>query len=160
MALVDVQTAKTHLRVLHGAEDSKVEDLIAAAEVQMRSFLGRNVYASDEDFAAARAAAPAALSAASASYATSLETIQNTDFADDVARDLAYEDLHIAYYAAIAENRRTMRGIVMTKNEQTALLQIVAHLWANRGEDAGTPGIPDSARNLLWCKRIGVMGLL
>lgn len=53
MSLIDLATAKLHLRVDDDAEDALIELYIEAAETAAADFLNRNVYATPDDLAAA-----------------------------------------------------------------------------------------------------------
>lgn len=59
MSLVDVPTAKLHLRVDDSAEDVLIQLYIEAAEASVVEFLNRNVYANQAAMDAAAEAPPA-----------------------------------------------------------------------------------------------------
>jgi hypothetical protein len=153
--LVDVDTAARELRItLETGEDADLERKLNSAQEQAQSFLGRNVYATQEELTAAIDAAPATLSAASAAY--------------DAARDAAcaMENHHEArlnarlakdtYNEAIEAWQRTVRGMVANDSVRTAILLITGSLWEHRGDEDAIEGIPKAALAILWPFRIGL----
>lgn len=152
--LVDLATAKLHLRVTDGSEDVGITAMLATAEEQAQAFLNRGVYDTPEALAAAIAAAPAALSAASVAYdaaltaASALETCVERLLNEQLAKDV--------YNAAIEAWILAMRGMVVNDSIITAILLIVASLWEHRGDEDAVAGIPQAAERLLWPSRIGV----
>lgn len=154
MPLIDVPTAKSELRVTHDAEDADIARKLAAAEEQAAAFLGRNVYATQEDLDAAVAAAPAALSAATTAYDAAMEASGAVDVA--IERELHERLAKDTYNAAIETWQRTVRGMVVNDSVRTAILLITASLWEHRGDEDAVQGVPPAARSFLWPWRVGL----
>jgi hypothetical protein len=153
--LVDVATATRELRLsLETGEDADLERKLAAAEEQAIMFLGRNVYATPEDFTAAKAAAPDALAAAKTAYDTDIDAARA--IADCDQRAYAERLAKDTYNAALEEWNRTMRGIISTDSIATAILLIAGSLWEHRGDEDNVVGIPPAAERFLWPFRIGI----
>lgn len=152
--LVDVPSAKVHLRVAGGAEDdAKVGDFLETAQEQAQLYLGRNVYATQEDLDAAIAAAPATLSAARAAYEEGLGAAQ---LLDDPVEYMTQERAVLArYWRARDTVDRVHRGILITAPVRTAILLTAANLWEHRGDEAGIQDLPEAAMGFLRPLRIG-----
>lgn len=154
MPLVDLATAKMHLRVTHDSEDTLIEAFVASAQEQAQAFLNRNLYAGESDLAGAIAAAPEALAAASVAYDAAMEAAGALENGTEAA--LNYRAARDAYSAAIEEWRRTVYGMVANESVRTGVLLITASLWEHRGDEDAVVGIPQAARTFLWPWRIGL----
>jgi hypothetical protein len=151
--LVDVATAKLHLRVTSAEEDARITAFLAAAEEQVTAFLGRNVYATQGDLDAARAAAPD-VSAATTTYGDALTASAAVVSLDErLVYQRRAEDV---YRGAIETWERTGRGMVANESIRTAILLITASLWEHRGDEDAAEGIPQAAYRCLWPWRAGV----
>lgn len=153
--LIDVATAarELHVALLPGEEADMERKLNAAAELA-QAFLGRNVYASQEELDAAAAAAPAALAAAASAYddalllALGLPTRIEREQAASIARGTR-NDAEDAY-------RRAVRGLVLSDSVRTAILLTAGGLWEHRGDESAVPGMPAAAQAFLGPLRIGL----
>lgn len=153
MPLVDLATAKLHLRVTHDEEDALLVAFLPAAEEQVSAFLNRNVYASQQDLEAAQTAAPAALTAARAALDTATATLELVTVEE---RDATTAVALAAFRDAVDGYERAMRGMLVTESVRTAVLLIAASLWEHRGDEDAIVGIPPAARSFLWPFRIGI----
>lgn len=155
MPLVDVATATRELRLsLEAGEDADLARKLASAEEQAALFLGRNLYATQEDLTAAIAAAPATLSAASAARDTAMEAAA---LVEEVTERQLHERLaKDTYNAAIVAWQRTVYGMVINDSIRTAILLTAGSLWEHRGDEDAIEGIPQAARAFLWPHRIGI----
>jgi hypothetical protein len=122
--------------------------------VQAILFLGRTVYATQEDLAAAIAAAPAALAAASAAYDAAMEAAAAVTNATEL--ELQQRLAKDTYNASIESWQRTVRGMVVNDSILTAILLTTASLWEHRGDEDAIAGVPQAARTFLWPFRIGL----
>lgn len=151
--LVDVATAKPHLRVADDSQDAQIEAFLRAAEEQATLFLDRNVYEDQTALDAALAALPA-LSAAQDAYDAALAAVASE--AGEVERTLQQQLALDNFRAAQDAWTRTVRGMVVTDSIRTAILLITASLWEHRGDEDLVQGVPPAARMLLWPYRIGL----
>jgi hypothetical protein len=151
MPLVDVVTAKLHLRVTHDSEDALLQTFIAAAERYVVAFLGRNVYATQEEVDEAVAGAPAALEAAATAYEAAMDAAGAVEVSD--ARTLAEENALRDYRRAMNDGILDRRAMVLSDNVKLAILLTVASLWEHRGEEDAVVGVPAAARTFLWLDR-------
>lgn len=133
--LIDLSTAKAHLRVDGADDDVMIAIYAGAAERAAIEFIGRNIYADPAALAAAVAAAPAALSAATATYDAAVLAADALDAG--VEQDMALMAADEAYSAAKAAARMTHQGIVINDQIKAAMLLTIGHLYANR-EDVAT----------------------
>jgi len=132
MSLVTLDAAKVHLKVELDAheEDDLIQRDINAAELSAAKYLNRALFADVDARAAAIAAVPAALAAAAADYAAASAAADM--IADDVARALAQAAAADEYTAAQVKARTTYAGMVIHDDILSAILLVVAHLYANR----------------------------
>lgn len=155
--LIDLPTAKLHLRVDGAAEDAILALYIGAAEQSAMDFLNRKVYADQVALDEAVAAVPAALSAAQAAYAIAVaEANALTDYGmADARKAQAFDTYTMAHMLA----RETRAGMVVNAAVKAAILLILGHLYANR-EDVVTgtiaTDIPMGSRALLMPYRTGM----
>lgn len=156
MPLVDVATAKPQLRVplADTSRDADIARMLAASEEQATSFLGRNVYATPEELAAAVAAAPAALTAATAAYNAAMAAAVLV--VSEAERTLQQSLATSTYRAAQDAYMRTMAGIVVTESVRVAILLTTASQWEHLGDEDQIQGVPPAARTFLWPLRIGI----
>lgn len=128
--LIDLDTAKRHLRVDSDDDDAQILICIGAAERYAAEFIERNIYPTQEAFTAAVAAAPAALSAATVAYDAAVATAEGVTVA--VERDMAMMAANETYSTAQTAARATYRGIVINDQIKAAMLLITGHLFENR----------------------------
>jgi hypothetical protein len=152
--LVDLPTAKLHLRVTHDEEDALLAAFLPTAEEQVSAFLNRNVYAAQSDLEAAQAAAPAALTTARAALDT--VTTAALELASAQERDATTAAALAAFRDAVDGYERVMRGMLVTESVRTAILLITASLWEHRGDEDVIVGVPAAARSILWPFRTGI----
>lgn len=128
--LIDLATAKLHLRVDGSADDTMIGVYIDAAESAAARFLNRYIYANSTDRTTARDAVPAALALATLDYEAAIDAVDAmTPGADaDMAR-LAAEE---AYTEAKTDARMTYQGVVLNAQIKAAILLTVGHLFENR----------------------------
>lgn len=154
MALVDVATAKVHLRVTHSDEDARIESMVAAAQEQAEAFLNRRIYEDTYAQDEALTQAPAILSDAEEVYDAALEAAGALE--SQTERNLAETDALAAWKDAQEASRMARRGMVVNESIRTAILLITASLWEHRGDEDTVAGIPPAARAFLWPYRIGL----
>lgn len=147
MPLVDVATAVRELRLtLEPGEEEDLERKLTAAEEQAFLYLGRNVYATPEELAAAIATATltTATSAYEAAMITAALIVSSTQRGAEerLARD--------TYAAAIDQWDRVMRGMLLNDSIKVAILHIAGNLWEHRGDEEDIVGVPPSAERFLW----------
>ena len=140
MSLIDLPTAKAHLRVEANYPDEQVESKLLAAESMVAQFLNRRIYATAEVLTAAVAAVPATLTAAGSAYEAALEAA--ADIEDASTQEAAQEYACRVYSAAKTDARETYSGIVINKAIETAILLVTANLFENRGDDPSIGGFP------------------
>lgn len=154
MALVDVITARRELRAPPETADADIQRKLATAEEQVFLFLGRNVYETSEDLAAARAAAPAVLAAASSAHEAAMAAAALVT--DTTQRGVQERFAKDDYNAAIEGWDRTMRGMLATDTIRTAILMVAANLLEHAGDEPDVPGVSPAAYDLLWLLRAGL----
>lgn len=155
--LLDLSTAKLHLRVIGADEDTTITLYAKAAEQAAVSFIDRRVFADDTALSAAIAAAPAALSAATVAYKAAIADAASVSEPVEQAEALRVADL--AYNRARIASRQVHDGIVINEAITAAMLLTIGHLYTNR-EDAvvGTIAaeLPLGSRFLLQPYRTGM----
>lgn len=151
--LVDLATAKAHLRVTYASEDALIDMLLGAAEGKVQSFLGRRVYPTEDDAVAAREAAPGLVQAAATAYEAAMAAAALLEPSDE--RTLAEDDALAVYRSALDAAQADRRAMALTNEVRTAVLLTLAHLFAERGDGGGTAavGMPQAAREFLWPAR-------
>lgn len=155
--LIELDTAKTHLRVYGTDEDELIAMWLTAAERAASEFMNRNIYPDQTALDAAKAAAPVALDAALAAFEAAIEAARDktTDAAREFAQFSALEALTNARVAA----RKAVQGIVVDEEITTAILLTLCHLYENRSDSyAGKPitVLPMGARTFLQPKRVSM----
>lgn len=157
MPLIDLPTAKAHLRLESDYPDEQVTPYLAAAELRAAEFLNRRVYASQGELDAAVAAVPAALTTASEAHAAAIEVADAID--DQVARRAARDYADLAYLQAQAVAVETRAGIVVNAAITAGVLLILGHLFENRQDvQAGVTvvQVPMGSQYLLMPYRVGL----
>jgi hypothetical protein len=155
--LIDLPTAKLHLRVDGTAEDAILPLYIGAAEQSAMEFLNRKVYADQAALTAAVAAVPASLTAATATYAAAMT---EADLLADLAeREFAYFVAAEAYLASRALAREICAGMVVNDAVKAAVLLMTGHLFENRENVVvGAPAteLPMGAKAIMQPYRVGL----
>lgn len=157
MSLLDLPTAKSHLRVDDDYPDEQVEPYLLAAELSAQEFLNRRVFASAAAMAAAVAAVPAALEAAVAARDAALEAAEDIEDAGQACEARAYA-CHV-YSQALEAARETRYGVVVDDLIKAAMLLILGHLFDNRKDvqtGISVAELPMGSRVLLQPYRIGL----
>lgn len=148
--LIDLPTAKLHLRVDGSDEDALIGVYLAAAEGMAVEIMDRKLYADSTALDAAVAAAPAAFAAAVAAYGAAIDAaLLLTD--EDQARE-AVRVAMLAYTRARIEARQTHDGIVINDIIKAAVLLTVGSLYAQREDvvvGASVAALPNGADYLL-----------
>ena len=153
--LLDLPTAKLHLRVIGTDEDTLIAVYIAAAELSAVSTIERKVYADAPALAAAIAAAPATLAAALVAYDAAVAAANLL-----TEPDLTCEALRVAeadYFKAKITFRQTNDGIVVNDSIRSAVLLIVGHLYNSREDvvvGVSVTKLPNGAEWLLQPYRV------
>lgn len=157
--LLDLSTAKAHLRVLESDEDTLITLYIGASEGAAVSYLNRKLYADSTALNAAIAAVPAALSAATATYEAAI--VAADLLTNEVEQDAAYVAAETAYSLAQTTARETSDGLVVNDTIKAAMLLTIGDLFALREDTivgVSVASMPMGARALLNPYRAG-MGL-
>lgn len=138
MSIIDLATAKLHLRVDDSAEDATIQIYLDAAEAASSSYLNRNVYADSSALTAAQSAAPAALATATATYtaAVAAADLMEDGLGKDTANQIALEN----YQLALSNYKRTMKGMVINNAVKAAILMHCGTLFATRESVSQMPG--------------------
>lgn len=127
-SLVTLALAKSQERITQNAEDTLVQQYLDAADVQIREYLDRCVYATQGDLDTAKQAV--SLTDAFAAYeaaATAWESSSQSEL-DAVTWEAAKSD----WRAARTDAQRVLRGIVLNPAITQAILLLVAHWCVNR----------------------------
>lgn len=128
--LIDLATAKLHLRVDGTADDTMIALYIGAAESAAAQFLNRNIYADSSARTTARDAIPAALAIATLDYEAEIDAVEAmTVGADSYMARLAADE---SYTEAKTAARMTYQGIVINDQIKAAILLTIGHLFENR----------------------------
>lgn len=154
MSLIDLPTARGHLRVDPDYPEAQVALYLNAAERLVAEFLNRRVFADDAELVAAVIAVPAAVTAASAAYDTALEAA--ADIEDDATQRAAREHACRAYARAKTAARETYDGIVVNEAIEAAILLTMTSLHENRGDDPALAGLPLAAIQMAHPFRVGL----
>lgn len=128
--LVDLDTAKLHLRVIGTDDDSLTALYISAAAKLAVGYIQRNIYADAPALAAAVTDAPVALAAATVVYDAAILAAEAMDAGVD--QDMAVFAADEAYTVAKTAARMTHQGVVIDEQIQMAILLTVGHLFENR----------------------------
>lgn len=152
-SLVALALAKSQERITQNAEDTLIQQYLDAADVQVREYLDRCVYATQGDLDTAKQGV--SLTDAFTAYETARATWDSSSGTelDVVTWDAAKSDWREARVAA----NRVYRGIVVNPAITQAILLLVAHWCVNReAVVADRPvELPWGVQNLLTGFRIG-----
>ncbi len=157
MSLIDLPSAKAHLRVASDYPDAQVTVYLSAAETMAAQFLNRNIYADQSALNTAVAAVPAALIAAGTAYEAAMTAAEA--ITDAVARSAAEEYAAAVYAAAQDSARRAHAGIVIDDMIRAGVLLILGHLFEFREDTiAGTivAPLPQGSRAVLMPYRVSM----
>lgn len=131
--LIDLDTAKAHLRVDGADDDAIIAVYIGAAERAASEYIERLIYADQAALTAAWAAVPAELTAATTAYDAAMLAAGALDAGAE--QDMAVLGAKEAYTTAKTAARMAYQGIVINDQIRAAILLTIGHLYANR-EDA------------------------
>lgn len=156
MSIVDLSTAKAHLRLEDDYPDSQVLPKLEASERMAAEFLNRRIYGADSELATAVSGVPTALVAAGAAYQVALTTADAID--DEVARCAAQGYARRVYREAQAAAGETYAGIVINQQIEAAILLTLGHLFENRQDvqQGAVQQLPVGATQLLFPFRVGL----
>jgi len=157
MSLIDLPTAKAHLRVGVGYPDEQVVPYLNAAESSAAQFLSRRIFENQGALDTAVAAVPAALSAAGTAYQAAMTTAGAIE--DDVARRAAEGYALRAYRDAQTAASETYAGIVINPQIEAAILLTMGHLFESREDvvvGATATAMPFGSQQLLFPFRVGL----
>lgn len=155
--LIDLPTAKAHLRVDTSTDDAQITLYLSAACDMAARFLNRNIYEDQNAMDAAIASVPASILAAGVIYTNA--TTANAAIEDEVAR-LAENDYALMAYGDVQSQGYAARyGIVINDTIRAGILLILGHLYENR-EDvvAGVTvaSLPMGSRAVLMPYRVAM----
>lgn len=161
MSLIDLPTAKAHLRLESDYPDEQVQGKLDAAESAAAQFINRRVFESAETLSAAIAAVPAGLTTAGTAYAAAITAADALD--DEGARCAARDYACETYRQACSLARETYAGISKEDERwplfEAGALLILGHLFENR-QDVVTGTIVTEMKNgahqLLFPLRVGL----
>jgi len=154
VSLIDLPTARAHLRVDPDYPEAQVAIYLNAAERLVAEFLNRRVYADDAALVAAVGAVPAALTAARAAYDAALEAA--SDIEDSATQEAARDYACRTYERAKSLARETYDGVVTNEAIEAAILLTMTNLHENRGDDPALAGLPVAAVQLAFPFRVGL----
>lgn len=157
MSLIDLPTAKSHLRLDDDFPDEQVEPYLNAAEESAQDFLNRLVFADQQALDEAIAAIPAMLTSESEAYSQAMTAAAELD--DQVAQCYAEKGAMFRYHRAKELARVTYAGIVLNESIKAGMLLILGHLFENRQDvQSGVSAveIPMGSKAMLWPYRIGL----
>lgn len=157
MPLIDLPTAKAHLRVDADYPDEQVSGYLSAAELMAAKFMNRAVFEDQAALDAAVAAVPAALLAAGEAY-DAAQLIAD-DIEDCVARQAARDYATMLYKEAQTAALETRCGIVVNDLIRAGMLLILGHLHEQREDSvvgASVAELPMGSRHLLQPYRVGL----
>lgn len=157
MPLIDLLTAKAHLRVDADYPDEQVQLYLNAAEMAAAQFMNRRVFADQDELDTAVAAVPAALLAAGVAYDDA--QLLADDIEDCVARCAAREYAESVYRQARTAALETRCGIVVNDLIKAGILLILGHLHEQREDSvvgASVAELPMGSRYLLQPFRVSI----
>jgi uncharacterized protein YwlG (UPF0340 family) len=155
--LLDLPTAKAHLRVDNAADDALITLYINAAEQSAAEHLNRRLYVDQAALTAAVAAVPAVLAVASATYAAAVAAALL--MVDLVEQDAATVDAEQSYTAAQTVARETRAGMVINDVIKAAILLMLGDMYASREDTVigvSVSPLPTGARALMRPYRAGM----
>ena len=153
MSLVDLLTAKLHLRLEPDYPDEQVAPYLLAAESAAVQFLNRGVFAAADELSQAIAAAPSQVATALAAWSVTVAEAAVLQATDPNGADALRDGADMALRATRSLAAETRAGIVINDSIRAAILLMLGHLFTNR-EDS-TPGtspampLPNGAQWLL-----------
>jgi hypothetical protein len=162
VSLIDLATAKAHLRLESDYPDSQVQGKLDAAEITAAQFINRRVFATASALSAAIVAVPAGLTAAGTAYEAALAVADALE--DAGARCAARDQACAVYKQAQALARETYAGISKEDVERWPLFEagallILGHLFENR-QDVVTgitvAELPNGSGRVLQPLRVGL----
>ncbi|MFD0669717.1 head-tail connector protein [Ramlibacter sp. MAHUQ-53] len=154
--LVDLTTAKLHLRIDGSAEDAILPLWVGAAESAAVQYLNRNVYADADALSAAVAGVADALATATATYDAAIAAAKL--LGSQVEQDLAAAAALYELAKAATSARMTRSGIVINDSIRAAILLTLGHLYENREDvvvsNAVAASLPMGSQYLLQPYRV------
>ena len=157
MNLVPIETARAHLRVESDYPADQIQPYLDAATDSALQFIGRKVYATDDELQAEQLAVPAELEAAASRRNAALEAADQV--ADCQARAWLVSQAGADYAAALQRARQVGLGIVINPSITAAILLTLGHLDENREDVArgvSVTQLPIGAQHLLWPYRVNL----
>ena len=137
MQLIDLLTAKAHLRVSGTTEDAAIALYVTAAETKAAHYVNRALFRDQASLEAAQAGLTASLDAAVQAHDAATAAAAAMD--DGPLKDAAIRSADDALAAVVATNNRIQRGMVADDAVRVAVLLITGHLYENRSEAAEIP---------------------
>lgn len=131
--VIDLPTAKAHLRLDPDYPNEQVVVYLRAAEMSAAQFLNRRIFADATAANTAVAAVPSALVSAGLAHESALAAAAMID--DPVARCAAVAHAERVYRQAQADAAETYGGIVTNELINAAILLTLGHLFENRQEN-------------------------
>lgn len=152
MSLIDLATAKAHLRVEDDYPDSQVSIYLNAAEKMASEFLNRVIFSDQAALNEAVAAVPVFLEAAKTAYDDALEAADliQDPLASSAARDYAAR----VYRATQIKADEIYSGVVINDLIAAGILLILGQLFMNREDDSRA--LPRESQVLLMPYRVGM----
>lgn len=156
MSLIDLDTARAHLRVESDYPADQIEPYLFAAELSATNYLNRGVFADANALSTAVAAVPGQLTTARTDYEaamTAAEAIEDTDI-----RAMATEAAGATYRRARASAQEIYDSTVTNAAIQAAILLILGHLFENRQDVQSLQPheLPMGSVHLLFPYRVGL----
>lgn len=153
MSLIDLPTAKAHLRVEDDYPDAQVSIYLNAAEKAASEFLNRAIFADQNALNTAVSAIPAILTAGRAAYDDALEAADLIE--DPLASSAAKEYAWRVYRNLQIKTDETYCGIVIDALIEAGILLILGQLFFTR-EDQARASLPKDSQDLLMPYRVGM----
>ncbi|SIQ99977.1 head-tail connector protein [Pseudacidovorax sp. RU35E] len=153
--LLDLATARRHLRVDDDYPEAQVLPYLLAAEDAAQQFLNRAVYATQQQLDDARGTVTTLLTGAVATREAAYAAA-DAQADEDVRCMLRGQAVH-TYAQAKTDAQRIALGIVLNDSIRAAVLLTLGHLFEHREDVAAAlQELPKGARSLLWPYRIGL----
>lgn len=157
MSLIDLPTARAHLRLEDDYPDEQVELYLNAAEKTAALFMNRRIYADQAALDAEILTVPAALLAAGTTYTTAIQA--NLAITDLVARSADDAYALSVYEAAQTTGYQIRAGIVIDDAIRAGILLILGHLFEQRQDTvvgASVATLPMGSRSVLMPYRVAM----